>query len=174
LFGRGGIDDNMSIATEDYETNNPVLKERKNLKKLKRILMHLIKDEDLDLKDAFDQWQHKEPTSEAGNYEAEVVVSREVKGDKSPVEIRIEDAAFIETSEEQVYEQGEIEDDRAEEQEVASPSDGLTTEDLESWLNRSTESLKLPEVDLTINDVHIDTSSSQCSFPVNNLTTCFT
>ncbi len=55
LFGRGGVDDEMSIATEDYNTNNPVFKERAHLRKLKRILMRLINDENLNIKSAFEE-----------------------------------------------------------------------------------------------------------------------
>lgn len=49
LFGRGWVDENMSIATEDYETNNPVFKERKNLRKLKRILLDFIDEDNKDI-----------------------------------------------------------------------------------------------------------------------------
>jgi len=39
LFGRGWVNEDMSIATEDYNSKNPVFKEKQNLRKLKRILM---------------------------------------------------------------------------------------------------------------------------------------
>jgi hypothetical protein len=46
----------MSIATADYNTNNPVFRERKDLKDLKQVLMAFVteKDDMVDISKVFE------------------------------------------------------------------------------------------------------------------------
>ncbi|HRU50327.1 MAG TPA: hypothetical protein P5155_02370, partial [Candidatus Absconditabacterales bacterium] len=53
LFGWGGVDEDMSISTLDYNTNNPALLERRNLRRLKKILWDAYKNEDVSVKGLF-------------------------------------------------------------------------------------------------------------------------
>ncbi len=53
LFGLGWVDEDMSIATEDYNTNNPSLWERRNLRKLKNILLDINKDPNMTVQEKF-------------------------------------------------------------------------------------------------------------------------
>jgi len=53
LFGLGWVDEDMSIATEDYNTNNPSIMERRNLRQLKNILWDCYKDENMTVQQKF-------------------------------------------------------------------------------------------------------------------------
>lgn len=53
LFGWGWVDEDMSISTLDYNTNNPALLERRNLRRLKKILWDAYKNEDVSVKGLF-------------------------------------------------------------------------------------------------------------------------
>lgn len=53
LFGWGWVDEDMSISTLDYNTNNPALLERRNLRRLKKILWDVYKNEDVSVKGLF-------------------------------------------------------------------------------------------------------------------------
>lgn len=53
LKGLKWVDEDMSIATTDYSTNNPALLERRNLRKLKKILWDAFKDEDVSVQEIF-------------------------------------------------------------------------------------------------------------------------
>ncbi|HRX63623.1 MAG TPA: hypothetical protein P5060_00790 [Candidatus Absconditabacterales bacterium] len=69
LFGRGGVNEEMSIATEDYETNNPSLSERKDLKDLKQVLMAFVSDNyEVDIAKAF-KIVNRESTKSFVNWE---------------------------------------------------------------------------------------------------------
>jgi len=59
----------MSIATEDYETNNPSLSERKDLKDLKQVLMAFVADNyEVNISKAF-KIVNKESTKSFVNWE---------------------------------------------------------------------------------------------------------
>lgn len=53
LFGLGWVDEDMSIATEDYNTNNPSIMEKRNLRQLKNIIWDCMKDEDMTVQQKF-------------------------------------------------------------------------------------------------------------------------
>ena len=53
LFGRGWTHDDLSISTLDYNTNNPALLERRNLRKLKKILLNTYKNKDVSIQNMF-------------------------------------------------------------------------------------------------------------------------
>jgi hypothetical protein len=47
------VDENMSLTTVDYNTNNPALLERRNLRQLKNIIWSAYKDEDVSVQEMF-------------------------------------------------------------------------------------------------------------------------
>jgi len=58
LFGRWWVNENLSIATEDYNTNNPNFRERRDLRQLKNILMSCLRESgewQIDIRSAFEK-----------------------------------------------------------------------------------------------------------------------